>query len=215
MPHRFRPSPRAILSFGLYVAALVFLVVPLLAQIAGSPSQPRQSQTEPLPSGLVTALDAAFDGASCVSTAAAVKDVRERLDQLGLNEWTIHSTATTPDQCVNWSLVELSDQPRTVTLLPTLSPEVRSAMAAVREETFARCLARDQTIALVTRTLSDMGESGFDVRVDGPFQVPIGREAEVIAHYEAGCWTYSTYGWSGKHFEFFVSGKASPEPSLP
>jgi trehalose utilization protein len=77
-----------------------------------------------------------------------------------------------------------------------------------------RCLSKDDALELVAATLTDLGETGFGVRTDGPFSVPLAREKEVLEHYEAGCWMYSTVGWFDGQAVFFVSGKES-YPAIP
>jgi hypothetical protein len=203
-----RPRRRRWFWGSLYIAACSIILVPLLAKtIAGVSTTPAKLSMQPRPSGLEAELVAALDPDRCTTSAMAQRELRERLDRLGMSDWTINSLATKSDQCVTWSLAQRTENPRTVTLLPTVSPAVRDGMAAVREETFAGCLTRNEVIDLVTSRLASLGQSDFVVRSDGPFQVPLDREEEVLAHFQAGCWMFSTYGWLDERFTFFVSGK--------
>jgi hypothetical protein len=120
--------------------------------------------------------------------------------------------ATAPDQCVSWSL-SAGGAEQTVTLVPTLSPDVRTGITAFREESFARCLTKDQATQGLNARLTNLGLTDFVIRTDGPFQVPLARKQEVIAHFDAGCWMYSTYGWIDERFNFFLSGQDLPTSS--
>lgn len=192
----------------LYIATGIILVAPVFGQVvAGTPSRLAAPSIQAIPAGLEAELVAALDPDRCTSAATAERELRERLDRLGMSHWSINSLATKSDQCVTWSLAQFGENPRTVTLLPTVSPAVRTGMAAVREETFVDCMTKDEAIDLVTSRLASLGQSEYVVRTDGPFQVPLDREEEVLAHFEAGCWMFSTYGWLDQRFTFFVSGK--------
>jgi hypothetical protein len=133
--------------------------------------------------------------------------LRKSLDAAGFGAWTIISMAAAPDQCVSWSLRQNETTSRAVTLVPTISPEVRASITEFREETFADCLTKAHVTDTFTAKLTSLGLADFVIRTDGPFQVPLDREKEVIAHFEAGCWMYSTYGWIDERFTFFLSGK--------
>lgn len=190
-----------------YVVLGFILVVPLISQIvAGQPQAADVASEPPLPSGLEAAIVAVFDPNVCTTPANATRDLRGRLDAAGFATWTIKSMATAPDQCVSWSLVA-GGSAQTVTLVPTLSPDVRTGITAFREETFSRCLTKDQATEALSVRLTDLGMTDFVVRTDGPFQVPLDRQREVIAHFNAGCWMYSTYGWLDERFNFFLSGQ--------
>jgi hypothetical protein len=191
-----------------YAALGVILLVPLVGQIlAGTPTAATPPAAAPLPSGLEAAIASAFDPSSCTTSASAARALPKRLDAAGYGAWTVKSLATSPDQCVSWSLSQLGGSLRTVTLVPTLSPEVRASITAFRQETFADCLTRAQATDTLTARLTSLRLADFIVRTDGPFQVPLDRQKEVIAHFEAGCWMYSTYGWLDERFNFFLSGQ--------
>jgi hypothetical protein len=202
-----RLPPRARLWAVLYLAVGLLLVLPLVGQMmAGTPSRPASPSARPAPSGLEVVVAAAFDPTRCTTSVMVEQELRARLDNSGFRDWVVKSMAT-PNQCVTWSLAQLEGEQHTVMLLPTLSPEVRSGIDEVREETFVRCLTRDEVIDLVKTKLVSLGQTDFSIRTDGPFQVPLDRQDEVIAHFEAGCWMYSTYGWLDRRFTFYVSGK--------
>lgn len=134
--------------------------------------------------------------------------MRELLDRRGLGDWTITSVATDESDCVGWSMAFISENPRTVALIPVISPEVSAALGALREDSYQQCLAKDDLIQLVKSRLAALGQRGFDVRVDGPVQVPLDREEEILNHIRAGCWVFSTYGRMDGRFVFFVGGQS-------
>lgn len=68
-------------------------------------------------------------------------------------------------------------------------------------------MAKAHATDALTAKLTSLRLADFVIRTDGPFQVPLDREKEVVAHFEAGCWMYSTYGWIDERFTFFLSGK--------
>lgn len=173
---------------------------------AGAPAG-SEIHTGPVPSGLDAALTAMFDPQHCITSSVAQKEVRELLDRRGLGDWTITSVATDERDCVGWSMAFISDTPRTVALIPVLSPEVIAALASIREDTYQRCFAKSDLIELVRSRLAALGQRGFDVRDDGPVQVPLDREREISDHVKAGCWVFSTYGRTDGRFVFFVGGQ--------
>jgi hypothetical protein len=185
------------------------LVVPLIGRaLGGAPARPESGAMQPLPSGLDTALSALFDPLRCMTSPVAEREVRELLDVRGLGDWTIKSVATDESECVGWSLARLAEEPRTVALIPVTSPQVRSALEDIREETYSQCLTRSEVIELVRSRLAGLGQGDFDVRTDGPLQVPLDREEEILGHVRAGCWVFSTNGWIDGRFTFFVSGQS-------
>lgn len=205
MIRRSRLSLRSVRGLIPYATVSALLIVPLAAQMfAGGTPPSSAAPIEPAPSGLEAALDGLFAPDACHSAATAEVEVRALLDSGGYSGWSVRSTATDPTDCVSWSMRQAGE--RVVTLLPTAGPDVIRAMAALQEDTYVRCLNRAQIVDLVTATLTAAGESGFEVSSEGPFSFPLDRQDEVIAHYQAGCWVYSGYGWGG-HFVFYVSGK--------
>lgn len=207
MSKRFPPSRlRGSLRWAAYIAVLAVLGAPLLAKLLLD-TTPRLP-ADPVPAALEGVLTAVFDPDLCTTGAMAAQDLRGRLDRSALSDWRIDSTGVRSDECVTWALSQSNpERRRTITLISALSPEVRTALEEVRDETYVRCLAKEQAIDLVTSTLAELGETGFEVRTDGPFQVPLDREREVKEHFEAGCWMYSTVAWFDGRPVFFVSGK--------
>lgn len=207
MSKRCRPSRlRDSLPWIAYIGLAALLVALLLAQLLLD-TTPRLPP-DPVPADVEGVLTAVFPTDLCTTAAMAAQDLRERLDRSGLADWSIDSTGVRSDECVTWALSQSNpERRRTITLISALSPEVRTALEEVREATYVRCLAKEQAIDLVTSTLTELGETGFEVRTDGPFQVPLDREREVTEHYEAGCWMYSTVAWIDGRPVFYVSGK--------
>jgi hypothetical protein len=201
---RSRLSLRSALGLIPYAAVSVLLIAPLAAQLLAGGSPPSSTvPVGPTPSGLEAALDGMFAPDVCHPATKAEAQVRALLAS-GYPGWAVRSTAVDPTDCVSWSMRQAGE--RIVTLLPTAGPDVIRAMADVQESSYQECLDRAQIVELVTARLVAAGASGFEVRSDGPFSFPLDRQDEVLAHYEAGCWVYSGYGWAG-HFVFFVSGK--------
>jgi hypothetical protein len=169
----------------LWTGLLVLLAAGLISQLgrvaAGAPAG-SEIRTGPVPSGLDAALTALFDPQHCITSAVAQQEVRELLDRRGLGDWTITSVATDERDCVGWSMAFISETPRTVALIPVLSPEVIAALAAIREDSYQRCFAKNDLIELVRSRLAALGQRGLDVRDDGPVQVPLDREKEILNH---------------------------------
>lgn len=207
MSKRFRPTHLWNSIRGIaYLAAIAVLLIPLLAQLLVDTST--RLPPDPVPAELDDVLTAVFPPEACTTASIAVHDLRKHLDQAGMSGWSVDSTGVQSDECVTWALSQSNPETRrTVTLISALSPEVRSALAQVREETYVRCLAKEEAIDLLSSTLDDLGQIGFEVRTDGPFQVPIELEQHVTEHYESGCWMYSTVAWIDGRPVFFVSGK--------
>lgn len=195
-----------------YLALAAGLVAPIAYQMLLS--SPAPVPEESIPPALQAVLDTAFSNERCMSAEAAADGLRRQLDQHGLSEWSVDVTHVTPTDCVTWSLQSFgSANPHTITLIGTLSPTIREALRSVREDTFQRCLTKDEALSLVSATLEKLGQKEFELRTDGPFQVPLDRQDEVIRHYDAGCWMYSTFGWIDGKYMFYLSGKEGPPAS--
>lgn len=205
MSKRSRPPWLRVWLSWIVIGLAALLIAAVLAQLLATTPRP---PADPVPDELEGVLAAVFDPTQCITGAVAEQDLRKALDRSGLGDWSIAAEAVRPDECVTWALSQSNpERRRTISLISALSPAVRAALEEVREKTYARCLRRDEAIDLVTTTLDELGEAGFEVRTDGPFQVPLDREDEVIDHFEAGCWMYSTVAWFDGRQVFYVSGK--------
>lgn len=90
-----------------------------------------------------------------------------------------------------------------------MRPEIKREVDGVVDELLRRCLDRDQAERLLRDALASAGASNFELRTDGSEAGPIAREAEVHAHFEAGCWIYSASGWRADGTPIYVIGGKS------
>lgn len=71
-----------------------------------------------------------------------------------------------------------------------------------------RCLSKDEAAAFLESRLRSLGESGFEVRSDGPLAAPVDQKDAVLHHVDAGCWVYSTSGRTGDGAAvYYISGR--------
>ncbi len=169
-------------------------------------SHPRWGMVGPLLDGLplvfcpaVSLADREELSSRCVRSwpllqaATAEREIRSRLGSPGLDRLTIippkKQTSASTGPWSNWL------KPANSQLLPAVSPDVCArAFCRLREEAFSACMTKEGSSS--TRVDADQaGASDFVIRTDGHFQIPLDREKELLAHYEA-VWLLSTYGCS-------------------
>lgn len=171
-------------TVGLFAAVAVVVgatSVTAVALLAGDP--------EPDAAVVQAAVDPLFTG-PCKTADNAIGEVRDQLDTIGYASWTIESRAAA-NECVAPG-IDVSTQ--TVILVPVDRPEVGAAMEGAAEELMTRCLGERAAIEFVSSVLSGVGVADFDIRTDGPFAYPTGKEEAVRKHVAAGCFVYSGSG---------------------
>lgn len=138
-------------------------------------------------------LAATFRDDRCVTATEADGLIRGELARLGYATWTVTwGNGVKPQGCVGYDYFDVND----VVLLPALSPDLRTALEAFREETFSDCFTERGAIDRLRSVLTRLGESEFEIRPGGPVGAPPERIDEVVEHVQAGCFIYSTTGFS-------------------
>jgi hypothetical protein len=185
--HRERIEVRARIRWLIVVGAslAIALLVPLVAVAVGHLSAEGSAEE----ARAQAVLSQEFEG-TCVTAQRAVSDLSSRLTSEGLAEWSVLTRAQ-PSDCVAGGLVPASS---TIVLFRVESPAVTAVVSGLRDDLMARCLDRDQAIALTTSTLQTAGLATFEVRTDGPFAFPLDQEAAVRDHIAEGCYVYSLSG---------------------
>ena len=192
----------------LLVAAAVFLGAAAIATFA----------TPPPPDPAVTARNAAdeervlndlgtYTGSTCLTRDGAMTLFRQRLDALGLKNWTIRAdTRISHARCVT---AGVTGDTQEVLLLASMGGDVGNALDRVSATLLARCLGRDEAVALVRSTLSALGVQDPKVEPTGIRGVPVGAAGDAyLAHVDAGCYVYGGAQFDDVgRYTWFVSGR--------
>jgi hypothetical protein len=148
----------------------------------------------PAPQVLQEAITSMFSADRCIGVADAERMIASKLDELGLEDWTIQRGAGADrSECVAFGL---NGQAHVVELFMALSPEMRLAIEALEGELLRNCYTKDDAAQKVRSLLVEEGLNGWEVRTDGPIGGPAERMDEIMRHVEQGCWIYSTTGWT-------------------
>lgn len=192
----------------LLVAAAVFLGAAALTTFA----------TPPPPDPAVSARNAAdeervrndlgtYTGSACLSRDRATTLFRQRLDALGLKEWTIRADDRIKEaRCVTGAPIGDS---REVLLVASMGGDVAAALDRVSATLLDRCLGRDDAVPLVRSALASLGVQDPNVQTTGIRQIPVGSAGEAyVAHINAGCYVYggAQFDEVGR-YTWFVSGR--------
>ncbi len=184
-PRRFRRR-RVIL---LVAAAAALLAATALATVT----------TPPPPDPAVVARNAADEervradlGArtenACLSQQEATLLIRQRLDALGLPNWTIRTDDRTKDaRCVTGAP---SGDSQEVLLIASMGGDVAQALDRIASDLMTQCLSRDAAVSLVRSTLTNLGVTYPNVQVTGIRQVPVQSGDAYVHHVQSGCYVY-------------------------
>ena len=134
-------------------------------------------------------LGAAFGGA-CLDRGEAMALIRERLEVLGLSNWTIRSDDRIREaRCVGAAPIGDNHE---VLLLPSMGGNVATALDALRDELMRRCATRDEAVGHLRALLVDGGVTEPKVGVRSELRVvPIDSADAYIKHFQDGCALYS------------------------
>ncbi len=192
----------------LLVAAAVFFGAAAVATLA----------TPPPPDPVVTARNAAdeervlndlgtYTVNGCLSRDQAMTLFRQRLDALGLKDWTIRVDDRIKEaRCVTGAPIGDTHE---VLLLASMGGDVSKALDGVSATLLDRCLGRDDAAALVRSTLASVGVLDPNVQATGIRGVPVGPAGDAyVAHVNAGCYVYGGAQFDDVgRYTWFVSGQ--------
>ena len=168
---------------------------PADAGVFGGPTPP------PAVAALLLSL---FSEQNCHDPAGSQQAVRQALAAAGLAGWSVRiGSQVKPTDCVT-ATYDVGHQQ--VVLLLAMRPEIKRAIDGVIDELLKDCLDRDHAETLLRNALTAAGASDFEVRTDGGEAGPIEREAEIHAHFVAGCSIYSASGWRADGTPIYVIG---------
>ena len=149
----------------------------------------------PPPAELESRVMNLFSADECVPPNVASEQIGSILSELGHSDWTIVPGPGAVDAtCVAPAIFA---EPRQVTLLTALSPEVRYGLANLREELLQECRTKQEVTTLVESVLRDGGLDRWERRT-GRISGPSDRMEEIEAHVADGCWIYSGMGWTAE-----------------
>ncbi|MGH7555584.1 MAG: hypothetical protein ACREMQ_21495 [Longimicrobiales bacterium] len=151
------------------------------------------------------ALDRVFAGPACVTAGDAGDALVLSLQELGYADWTVDwGPGVRADGCVSSTIDTVGKR---IIFIMALRPEVKLALTRVAEDLLDRCLGIGEATALITFVLTDLGETNWELRTDGPIGGPLDRLDEVVGHVQAGCTVYSGTGWTEDGTRlYFIAG---------
>ncbi|MGH2464669.1 MAG: hypothetical protein ACRDGI_04345 [Candidatus Limnocylindrales bacterium] len=145
-------------------------------------------------------------GGTCLSRSQALTLFRQRLDALGLSNWTIRADDRIKEaRCVG---AAASGDTQEVILMPSMGGDVAAALDRVSGQMLSTCLGPQEAVALLRTTLSGWGVADPNVQATGVRQVPTGAAGDAyLAHVEAGCYVYGGAQFDNVgRYTWFVSG---------
>ncbi len=192
----------------LLVAAAVFLGTAAVMAVA----------TPPPPDPTVVARNAAdeervrndlgtYTVDACLSRDQATTLFRQRLDALGLSDWTIRADDRIKGaRCVTGAPI---GDDKEILLIASMGGDVATALDGVSATLVDQCLSRDDAVALVRSTLAALGVQDPKVEATGVRHVPVGSAGDAyLARVDAGCYVYGGAQFDDVgHYTWFVSGK--------
>ncbi|HEU0234972.1 MAG TPA: hypothetical protein VFR14_00885 [Candidatus Limnocylindrales bacterium] len=135
---------------------------------------------------LEAALARAWSGVDCMSPEAAKAATRSALDDLGKADWAVVARPGV-GQGTGCTAPLVIPPTHEVILLGVAGRELSDALAALRVETFERCLTRIEARSALSSVLAAHGVTNYDIH-DGPEllygtgSVPIDQAAAYTAH---------------------------------
>jgi hypothetical protein len=140
----------------------------------------------------------------CLSPAEARTVFRQRLDALGLRDWSIRMTDGLREaRCVSFGAV---GDDREVVVVAGVGGDAARALDTVAADLMTRCLSAKEAAALVRSTLVGLGYTDANVQIGPAWAFPADDGGAFVEHMAAGCAVYSG-GQSDNvgRFTFFVS----------
>jgi len=126
--------------------------------------------------------------AACLSPDQAVALVRERLDALGLSDWTVRNdgrAAAAP--CAG---AAPAGDIQEVLIMPNMGLPVSMALAAMRAGFLSTCLDRYDAVEQLRSTLKGLGIVDPKIEVTAIRSVPIDHADAYVQHVKDGCYGY-------------------------
>jgi hypothetical protein len=192
----------------LLVAAALFLGTAAVITVA----------TQPPPDPAVVARNAAdeervrddlgtYTADACLTRDQATTLFRQRLDALGLSDWTIRADDRIKEaRCVTGAPIGDDHE---ILLVASMGGDVAAALDGVSANLLDECLGRDEAVALIRSTLTALGVSDPKVEATGVRQVPVGSAGDAyVAHIDAGCYVYGGARFDDVgRYTWYVSGR--------
>lgn len=143
---------------------------------------------------------------ACVTRTQATTLFRQRLDALGLLDWTIRADDRIKEaRCVTGAPI---GDTKEILLIASMGGDVATALDGASADLLDRCLGRDDAVALVRSTLMGLGVPDPSIQTTGIRQIPVGAAGDAyVAHVRAGCYVYGGTQFDDVgRYTWFVSG---------
>lgn len=144
---------------------------------------------------------------ACLTRMQATTLFRQRLDALGLRDWTIRADGRIKEaRCVTGAPIGDAQE---VLLVASMGGDVAKALDEASATLLDRCLGRNDAVALVRSTLTGLGVPDPNIQTTGIRQVPVGAAGDAyVAHVRAGCYVYGGAQFDNVgRYTWFVSGQ--------
>jgi hypothetical protein len=189
----------------LFAAALVLLSATSLVAIANAPPPDPAVQARDAADEERVRDDLGRQDDACLSASAAQALFRERLDALGLRDWTIRVDGRVREaRCVGGAAIGDSHE---VLLTPSMGGAVAKALDALSSDLMRRCLGRSEAIELIRSTLTGLGVTDPKVEAGGIRGIPLKYGDAYIRHVGDGCYVYGGAQFDDiGRYTWFVSG---------
>lgn len=195
---------QAVLLAAAVVAAFVITAIGVVA-------------TQPPPDPAVVARDQADEqrlrddlGAAmagrCFSLGEAKALFRERLDALGLMDWTIRDDGrTAKSPCVGGAAIGDAHE---ILVTPSLGGPLAADLDRLERRLIDECLTRDEAVAALHVVLDAHGIANPQIELSGVQIVPVEGTDAYLKHVDAGCYVYghAQFDQQGR-YTWYISGR--------
>ena len=191
----------------LLVAAAVFLGTAAVMTMATQPSPDPAAKAQNAADEERVRNDlGVYTADACLSREQATTLFRQRLDALGLSDWTIRVDDRIKEaRCVTGAPIGDAQE---ILMIASMGGDVAAELDRVSATLLDQCLGRDDAAVLVRSTLARLGVADPNVQATGVRQVPVGSAGDAyLAHVDAGCYVYGGAQFDDVgRYTWFVSG---------
>jgi hypothetical protein len=143
-------------------------------------------------------------GNACLTAEQAKTLIRERLDALGLSDWTIRADDRIREApCVGAGGTGTNE----VILIPSMGGKVGQAMDNLSAQLMRECRSRNEAVDLLRSTLVEAGMVDPKIEVGGVRGIPLEYGDAYQQHAADGCYVYagSQFDSVGR-YTWFIAG---------
>jgi hypothetical protein len=145
----------------------------------------------------------------CLTLKTAEAEVPAILASLRYKDWTIRRLeGADSSRCVSFAIIS---EEHSVLILPGIGSSAATLLDSLRGELMAKCLGRDEAVALVRTALAGIGRDDIQIRAGSDLAVALPADAAAAwkQHVAQGCYVLSggTTGDSSGRTTIYLWGK--------